>query len=135
VALVVTSPPFLDVVQYAHDNWLRCWFNGLDAEAIGRRITMSPTVEEWARELAAVFRELYRVTRPRGWVAFEVGEVRRGAVKLEEIVSPLGMGAGFDCVAVLINSQRFTKTANIWGVANNRLGTNSNRIALFRKPA
>lgn len=133
VQLTVTSPPFLDVVQYTRDNWLRCWFNGLDAEAIGARITMSRTVEEWAREMAAVFRELYRVTRPQGWVAFEVGEVRRGAVKLEEIVSPLGMGAGFDCVAVLINSQRFTKTANIWGVANNRLGTNSNRIALFRK--
>src|SRR5205823_5138012 len=25
VSLVVTSPPFLDVVDYASDNWLRCW--------------------------------------------------------------------------------------------------------------
>ena len=31
VALTVTSPPFLDVVDYAGDNWLRCWFAGLDA--------------------------------------------------------------------------------------------------------
>ena len=30
VDLVVTSPPFLDVVQYAADNWLRCWFAGID---------------------------------------------------------------------------------------------------------
>ena len=29
VSLVVTSPPFLDVVDYAGDNWLRCWFLGL----------------------------------------------------------------------------------------------------------
>jgi hypothetical protein len=43
------------------------------------------------------------------------------------------MAAGFDCEAVLINSQRFTKTANIWGISNNRLGTNTNRIAIFRK--
>ena len=35
VDLTVTSPPFLDVVQYAADNWLRCWFNGLDADALG----------------------------------------------------------------------------------------------------
>jgi hypothetical protein len=28
--LVVTSPPFLDVVQYAQDNWLRCWFADID---------------------------------------------------------------------------------------------------------
>ena len=26
VALVVTSPPFLDVVDYEKDNWLRAWF-------------------------------------------------------------------------------------------------------------
>jgi DNA modification methylase len=134
VQLTVTSPPFLDVVQYAKDNWLRCWFNGLDAEEIGRRMTILRNVDEWAAAMQSVFNELYRITRPGGWVAFEVGEVRRAEVRLEEIVAPLGMAAGFDCEAVLINTQRFTKTANIWGVANNRLGTNSNRIAIFRKP-
>jgi len=133
VQLTVTSPPFLDVVQYAQDNWLRCWFNGLNAETIGARITMSRTVEHWSAEMSAVFAELHRITRPGGWVAFEVGEVRRGTVKLEEIVAPLGVAAGFECSAILINAQRFTKTANIWGVRNNSLGTNSNRIVLFRK--
>ncbi len=131
--LTVTSPPFLDVVQYARDNWLRCWFNGLDAEAIGERITMAKTPEEWASVISRVFVELYRLTTPGGWVAFEVGEVRRGEIRLDEIVAPLGVNAGFQCGAVLINAQRFTKTANIWGVQNNRLGTNSNRIVLFRK--
>ena len=133
VQLTVTSPPFLDVVQYARDNWLRCWFNGLDAEAISGKITMAPEVEEWSGAMAPVFAELYRITRVGGWVAFEVGEVRRGAVRLEEIVAPVGINAGFSCEAILINAQRFTKTANIWGVANNKLGTNSNRIVLFRK--
>lgn len=133
VHLTVTSPPFLDVVQYARDNWLRCWFNGFDAEAIGDEITMSKTPEEWAASMSPVFAELHRLTAPGGWVAFEVGEVRRGAIRLEEIVAPLGVAAGFECGAVLINAQRFTKTANIWGVENNRLGTNSNRIVLFRK--
>ncbi|MGH8621527.1 MAG: DNA methyltransferase [Burkholderiales bacterium] len=134
VQLTVTSPPFLDVVQYARDNCLRCGYNALVAEAVAARITMSRTLEEWAAAMAAVFRELYRVTRPSGWVAFEVGEIRRGEVKLEETVAPLGIHAGFDCSAILINAQRFTKTANIWGIRNNRLGTNSNRIALFRRP-
>jgi hypothetical protein len=134
VQLTVTSPPFLDVVQYAKDNWLRCWFNGVDAKAIGRRMTIVRSVEEWAAAMQAVFGELYRVTRRGGWVAFEVGEVRRGEVRLEEVIAPVGMAAGFECQAVLINAQRFTKTANIWGISNNRLGTNTNRIVIFRKP-
>ena len=135
VQLTVTSPPFLDIVQYAKDNWLRCWFNGIDAEEIGRRMTISRTVEEWSAAMQRVFKELYRITRPGGWVAFEVGEVRRASVRLEEVVAPLGMNAGFECQAVLINAQSFTKTANIWGISNNRLGTNTNRIVIFRKNA
>ncbi|MEA3156007.1 MAG: hypothetical protein QOK44_3596 [Betaproteobacteria bacterium] len=134
VQLTVTSPPFLDVVQYAKDNWLRCWFNALDAEAIGKRMTISRNVEEWSIVMTSVFAELYRITRPGGWVAFEVGEIKRGQIRLDEIIAPIGMVAGFECQAVLINAQRFTKTANIWGISNNRLGTNTNRIAVFRKP-
>ena len=133
VQLTVTSPPFLNVVQYAGDNWLRCWFNGLDAEAIGRGITMSATVEAWSAEMLAVLCELYRITRPGGWVAFEVGEVQRGAVRLEEAVVPLGSAAGFHCEAILINTQKFTKTSNIWGIGNNERGTNSNRIVMLHK--
>lgn len=135
VKLTVTSPPFLDIVQYARDNWLRCWFNGLDAEAIGEHITMSATIEDWSEKMAAVFAELYRITQPDGWIAFEVGEVRKGKIRLEEHVVPLGIAAGFVCDAVLINQQQFTKTANIWGVGNNAAGTNSNRIVVLRKAA
>lgn len=40
VALTVTSPPFLDVVQYANDNWLRCWFAGIDIDSVA--IAMAP---------------------------------------------------------------------------------------------
>lgn len=135
VQLTVTSPPFLNIVQYADDNWLRCWFNNLPIEDIASRITMAKTVEAWSSEMGKVFCELFRITRPNGIVAFEVGEVRNGKVKLEDYVVPLGVNLGFICEAVLINSQQFTKTANIWGISNNKAGTNSNRIIVFRKPS
>ena len=133
VQLTVTSPPFLDVVQYAADNWLRCWFCGLDAEAVGQGITMSRTLEAWSEVMGDTLAELHRITRPGGFVAFEVGEVRKGTIRLEEVVLPLGLRAGFQAQGVLVNEQDFTKTANIWGVSNNTCGTNSNRIVLFEK--
>jgi len=133
VTLTVTSPPFLDIVQYADDNWLRCWFNGIDIAEVAGNITMSKTVEEWGAKMQQVFNELYRITKKNGIVAFEVGEVRNGKIKLEEAVIPLGLAAGFTSDAVVINEQQFTKTANIWGVNNNTAGTNSNRIVVFRK--
>ena len=50
-------------------------------------------------------------------------------------VVPLGLEAGFRCEAILINTQKFTKTSNIWGIGNNERGTNSNRIVMLQKPA
>ena len=94
---------------------------------------MSRTVEDWCAVMQDVFYELYRITKKDGWVAFEVGEVRGGKIKLDEYVVPLGINAGFSCVGILINSQEFTKTSNIWGVKNNNYGTNTNRVVLFVK--
>lgn len=133
VKLTVTSPPFLDIVQYADDNWLRCWFNGINVNEISKKITMSKNVQDWCDVMYSVFHQLYRITKKNGWVAFEVGEVRKGKIKLDEFVIPLGVNTGFICEGVLINEQNFTKTANIWGIENNTKGTNTNRIILFRK--
>jgi len=133
IRLTVTSPPFLDTVQYAKDNWLRCWFNGIDGDAIERDLTVTRSIESWCRVMESTFRELFRVTVPGGHVAFEVGEVRRGRIRLDEQVLPVGMAAGFTPMGILINLQRFTKTSHIWGVGNNDSGTNTNRIVLFQK--
>ncbi|MGB9976970.1 DNA methyltransferase [Thermovenabulum sp.] len=133
VSLTVTSPPFLDVVQYHQDNWLRCWFNGIDSEEIAKKITMVKTVKEWCNVMQEVFFELYRVTKSGGYVAFEVGEVKKGKVPLDEYVIHLGIRAGFTCEGILVNYQKFTKTSKIWGIENNQLGTNTNRIVVFSK--
>jgi hypothetical protein len=131
VDLIVTSPPFLDVVNYAADNWLRCWFCGIDPAEV--EITIAKRPEAWQQAMSEVFAELFRVLRPGKFVAFEVGEVHGGTVKLEELVIPAAVSAGLDPGFVLVNAQQFTKTANCWGVTNNTRGTNTNRIVLLQK--
>ena len=129
--LVVTSPPFLDVVDYQTDNWLRCWFLGIDSSTI--KISAHKNADEWQDFIAEVFVDLYRIVRPGGYVAFEVGEVKNGKLLLEELVLPAGVEAGFEPVIIMINDQEFTKTANAWGVENQKKGTNTNRIVVLQK--
>jgi hypothetical protein len=131
VALVVTSPPFLNIVQYATDNWLRCWFLGIDPKSVC--LTVPSKLADWSNVMTGVFRELRRVLKPGGHVAFEVGEVHNGSTKLEEAVLPCGVAAGLEPLLVVINDQKFTKTANCWGIDNMAKGTNTNRIVVFRK--
>ncbi len=131
VALVVTSPPFLDVVDYQTDNWLRCWFNGLDASTIP--IWQLKKAEDWSTAMTRVFHELHRILRPGGHIAFEVGEIKKGKLLMETLVVPAAKAAGLIPRLVLVNDQIFTKTANVWGVSNLKKGTNTNRIILLQK--
>jgi hypothetical protein len=131
IALIVTSPPFLDVVQYDADNWLRNWFAEIDTKAI--QISQHRSAEDWERMVRACFVEFARIVAPGGYVAFEVGEVRGGKVLLERLVWRALEGLPFARMFVLVNQQNFTKTSNCWGVGNNAKGTNSNRIVLARR--
>jgi len=133
IRLIVTSPPFLNIVQYSKDNWLRCWFNSIDAEKISKKIIVESDVIKWSKIMRDVFKELFRITKLEGWIAFEVGEVRKKTIYLENYIVPEGLDAGFVCKGIIINKQDFTKTANIWGIKNKELGTNTNRIVLFKK--
>lgn len=131
ISLVITSPPFLDIVQYADDNWLRCWFAGIDPASIA--IGQHRTEAAWQSMVHKTLIELARVLKPGGHVAFEVGEVRNGRVLLEKLVWEAAKGLPFDRLFVMVNSQEFTKTANCWGVKNNASGTNTNRIVVLKR--
>lgn len=131
VRLVVTSPPFLDVVNYRADNWLRCWFNGVDGDKVA--LWHWARAADWQAAMTRVFRELHRVLAHSGLVAFEVGEVRSGRLLLETLVVPAAREAGLEPLLVLVNDQQFTKTSNCWGVDNRHKGTNTNRIVVLQK--
>jgi len=131
VTLTVTSPPFLDTVDYQADNWLRCWFNGIDAREVCIWQLKKP--EDWQAAMTRTFRELRRILVPGGFVAFEVGEVRNGKVLLETLVAPAAADAGLVPLMVLVNDQVFTKTSNCWGVDYLKKGTNTNRVVLIGK--
>lgn len=130
VDLVVTSPPFLNIVDYKTDNWLRCWFADIDAESVS--IDTHSSVASWRNWIRNTFAELARVLRPSGHIAFEVGEVRNATVPLENEVMTAVSDLPLSVKKVMINEQTFTKTSNLWGIRNNTRGTNTNRVVVMR---
>ena len=131
VDLVVTSPPFLDTIDYVQDNWLRMWFCGIEIEQ--GKIWQLRSLEDWVARMTDVLAELHRVLKRGGRIAFEVGEVRNGTVFLENAVVKAALDVGLVPEMLMINAQHFTKTANCWGVSNNKRGTNSNRIVILKR--
>ena len=131
IKLIVTSPPFLDTVNYLEDNWLRMWFCESDVPAAS--VWQFRRLADWLSKMTECFREFHRLLRGDGVIAFEVGEIRKGVLRLENEVIKAALSADLIPECAMINSQAFTKTANCWGISNNELGTNSNRIVLLKK--
>ena len=131
VDLIVTSPPFLDIVNYRQDNWLRMWF--ANVEIAENACWQIKQLNDWLDKMKLALQEFYRVLKPSGVIAFEVGEIRKGNLLLENEVAKLAIKVGFNPDCILINAQNFTKTANCWGVKNNEEGTNTNRIVILTK--
>lgn len=131
VDLIVTSPPFLDIVNYRQDNWLRMWFANVEMEE--NACWQIRNLNDWLCKMESAFTEFYRVLKPSGVIAFEVGEIRKRNLLLENEIAEVALKVGFNANCILINSQNFTKTANCWGVKNNEDGTNTNRIVLLTK--
>ena len=131
VDLVITSPPFLAEVNYLLDNWIKMWF--CDIELGKDKIWQTSKTDIWSANMKNVFHELKRVLTSKGRIVFEVGEVKKKSIFLEDLVIPAAKEVGLNPEYILINTQAFTKTAHCWGIQNNKVGTNTNRIIVFQK--
>lgn len=130
VSLTVTSPPFMNIVNYKQDNWMRCWFAGIDVSTID--ITQTHKLNSWKELVSDALHSVAEITEAGGFLAFEVGEIQKGSLLLEQVVADVAKDSPWEPVCIMINEQVFTKTSNTWGVSNNSGGTNSNRIVLMR---
>ncbi len=139
VDLIVTSPPFLDKVNYPLDNWMRAWFLGLEEELKLAPLMITSDMAKWLSFMKEVMREMGRVLRLGAHAVIEVGEVSigRNHYKLEENLAaclPMKVDGGRLLVKeIFINQQSFSKLSNCWSVANNRKGTNTNRCLVLQK--
>ncbi len=113
VDLLITSPPFLDVVDYEGDNWLRCWFAGIEAKSV--RIDRHREIAAWESFVRDAFKEFARVVRLGGFVAFEVGEVRGGKILLEKHVAAAISELPFEILGICTEFGRNSRKPRIVG--------------------
>ncbi len=139
IDLIVTSPPFLDKVDYLADNWLEFWFSGISPKKLKKTCVMTPTLEDWQTFISGVLKESLRVLKKHSYAVIEVGEVEKNGkiILLDEEVAQAARdislpGKRFVVEEVLINQQKFTKLANCFKVDNNSKGTNTNRLVVLK---
>lgn len=131
VDLVVTSPPFADVVDYKQDSSIRAWFAGVCLETVA--FSHHANLVDWTAMIQRTLREQMRIVRPGGYIAMEVGEIDKGRTHLERYVWAAAEGLPCRRIGVIFNNQAFTKGGNAIGITNGEDGTNTNRIVILQR--
>jgi hypothetical protein len=96
--LVVTSPPYIGVIDYTHANrllflWMGWSMDQERVDEIGARYKRwrAGLVEQYLTDMDACWKELHRVLRPGGFCAIVIGESRKFPGAVEAAMQHLGM--------------------------------------------
>lgn len=76
--LILTSPPYLQVIKYGKYNWVRLWFLGETSTEVDKRLMASGSLPRYLTFMRSVSEQLQKVVAEDGYVCFVIGDVRRG---------------------------------------------------------
>ncbi len=103
VSLILTSPPYLGIVNYAKQNWIRSWFLNEDPLKVSEELDDDLNLEEWINFSKSVVIELKKFLKKDGVAVFIIGDV----AKSKTSVIPLARE-----FALMIRDQKIFK--NVW---------------------
>ena len=139
VKLVLTSPPYLDVVNYAKLNWIRCWLlERLQGDGGTHRLDDKLTLPEWLMFLELVVAGLKPYLTEDGVVVIVVGDVAkpgRSYISLaRELIQRIVHNGTFPYVGCLDDYMGSEgKTTRIWRDSRGRATEVDRMIVLSNK--
>ena len=75
--LVVTSPPYMQVLDYTWNNWIRLWWLGDVRKQERENIDITADVEKYRRFMRECLVEMYRMMAPESIAVLVVGDVKK----------------------------------------------------------
>jgi hypothetical protein len=103
VGLVVTSPPYMAVLDYSWNNWLRLWWLGKDRREERAKLILSRREDVYRAFMRDALADMYRVLRPDCAAVIVVGDVRRGDAVLNSalLLAEEAVDVGFEIECVI----------------------------------
>jgi hypothetical protein len=148
VDLLLTSPPYLKVVNYGQSNWIRLWWLGLDdvsrQRGTGRRtldasLDHAHSYNDYANFMARVWRSTASALTKDGVAVYVIGDVADGsggsvAVPLaQKVWDDVGDGTGLRLIDVIEDHLPVErKVSRIWGESRGEATTIDRLLILGR---
>lgn len=120
VDLILTSPPYLGIVNYAKQNWIRSWFMNEDPEVVSKNLDDDLNLNEWIEFSRAFLVGLKPLLHKTGTAVFVIGDVAKSKTSIVSLarefclmVKESGLFNNVWCINdVIVDTD---KTTRIWG--------------------
>jgi len=121
---VLTSPPYMHMLDYSWNNWLRLWWLGADRSEEQDSLNQTASVANFRDFMQEVIVEMDRVLKPDSRAVIVIGDVRKHRKGGSKIVYPARMIAaeasrcGFEVESVIeddynVDKRYYTQLNNI----------------------
>lgn len=77
VKLILTSPPYLEVIKYGKYNWVRLWFLGEGARDVDEKLMASASLDKYIKFMDQHLAQMRKIIADDGYVCLVIGDVRR----------------------------------------------------------
>lgn len=132
--LVLTSPPYLQVIKYGKYNWVRLWFLGQDPKDVDASLTSTSSPSRYLQFMADVLAQLRGAIADDAFVALVIGDVRRGDKQLNlarAVADEVAIPEGWHCHGTVVDRLPTQhKVSRIWKTQPGR-ATKVDRVLLL----
>lgn len=134
VDLLLTSPPYLGIVNYAKQNWIRSWLLNADPDKTSERLDDDLSINEWvkfARTTTSQFKQLLKEDATAIFVIGDVVKSKNSVIPLaREFAQMIKENNLFKNVWIFSDYIETTdKTTRIWGETSGK-ATATDRIVI-----
>jgi hypothetical protein len=134
-SLILTSPPYLDVISYAKYNWVRMWFLGSDWRQVERTLFSTSSPDRYQVFMDRLLEALKDVLTPDGYLALVVGDVTKsgGSTRLGDRLTAAAHERGWTALASIKDAiPDGNRVSRIW--ADDRVrGVRTDRIVILSR--
>jgi len=122
VDLVITSPPYLNIVNYTNSNWLKLWLLGYDREKINERIKLTDKLayNEYINFISSVLKALEPKIRMGGHVCLIVGDVKDKKL-IEDVWNEISDSVNYEFVEIFYDNG-YSQNKKVLNAMNKRKG-------------
>ena len=136
VPLILGSPPYLDIVNYAKQNWIRNWFvNRGDEQLSPSDLDDDLHIGNWIEFIEQSLDQLSAFLAPNGIIVLVIGDVAKSGLRnisfAREVIQRVvhfGKFSYVGCMADEIRNE--SKTTKIWNETRGR-ATNMDRLVFL----